>query len=387
MRMTSFAAGMSLALGLLAGSAQLALSQESIKIGGIFALTGPAAQLGTAANEGVRYAIDDANKAGGLVVNGKTYKLEYIGYDDQFKSTEAVSAYGRLVDRDEVKYLFTMFSASHMAIKGRAETENVFVLTSAIAEKAIEPTTKNMVRIQTLVKDYLPGMTKALKDTVKGDKVAILYPQDESGNYFASLSVPLFEKAGMKIVAKELVERTAKDFQPVLVKIIATNPDVIELGPQVSTTAGLIIRQARELGYKNAFALLGGSGIAGILEAAGPQASEGLLHMVFADPENAGFKSIAGRYKEKIGQQPNELIVNFYDGASALLKAIQVSGDPKDPVKVRNAFATIFPFKSAQGDMITYGGKESIGIDAQMFSKNYIAVLKNGVSVVLGVAN
>jgi branched-chain amino acid transport system substrate-binding protein len=47
---------------------------------------------------------------------------------------------------------------------------------------------------------------------------------------------------------------------------------------------------------------------------------------------------------------------------------------------------SLFPFKSLQGQTLTYGGKESIGTDAQVFSTNYIALMKDGVSVVVGEA-
>jgi branched-chain amino acid transport system substrate-binding protein len=361
--------------------------QPTIKVGGIFALSGPAAALGLSASEGVRYAIEDINKAGGLDIKGTKYIVEYTAYDDQFKPAEAVAAYTRLVERDKTKYIFTMFSASHMAIKSMSEADDVFVLTSAISPKAIEADTKHAVRIQTLVQDYVPGMIKWIRANVSGDKVALFYPNDESGWQFATLTTAQFEKAGFKIVSKELTERQAKDFQSALTRVIALNPDVIDLGVQTSATAGLIVRQARELGYKKAFVILGGTNAFEIVGAAGNEASEGIVHMVFADAGNPNYKPIADRYRQKVGQLPNELIVNFYDGTVALMKALQASGQPDKPQTVREAFPKVFPMKSLQGDMLQFGGKETLGVDAQLFSRNYIAIIKNGAPVVVGATN
>ena len=127
----------------LLSSAALA-QQPTIKIGSILALTGPAAAIATSASEGIRYAVEQANAQGGLDVKGTKYKLEYISYDDQLKAAEAVGAYNRLVEKDGVKYMFTMISASHLALKSKIEEDDVFVMTSAVSDKAIEADTKHV---------------------------------------------------------------------------------------------------------------------------------------------------------------------------------------------------------------------------------------------------
>lgn len=365
-------------------SAALA-QQPTIKIGSVLALTGAGAAIATSAQEGIRYAVDQANAAGGLDVNGTKYKLEYISYDDQLKPAEAVSAYSRLVERDKVKYIFTMISASHLALKSKIEEDDVFVMTSAVSDKAIEADTKHVVRIQTLVKDYMPPLVAWMRKNMKGDKIVRIYPNDESGRLFEKLTDESMQKVGFK-ASTEFVERQAKDFAPVLTKILANPPDLIDMGPTSPATSALIVRQARELGYKGQFVLLGGSGHREILEAVGKQGAEGLVHLLFADPTNKEYQALADYYQKKYNAPPNELIVNFYDGAAIMLKAIQAGKSPDEPQKARAAMPSLFPFKSLQGQTLTYGGKASIGADAQVFSTNYIAIMKDGVSVVVGEA-
>lgn len=359
--------------------------QPTIKIGSVLALTGPGAAIATSAAEGIRYAVEQANAQGGLDVKGTKYKLEYISYDDQLKAAEAVSAYNRLIERDKVKYVFTMISASHLALKSKIEDDDVFVMTSAVSDKAIDADTKHVVRIQTLLKDYIPPMVSWMRKNMKGDKIVKIYPNDESGRFVAKLTDDAMQKAGYK-ASTEFVERQAKDFAPVLTKILADPPDIIDTGPSSPATSGLIVRQARELGYKGQFVLMGGSGQREVLEAVGKEGAEGLVHLVFADPANKDYQTLAAFYQKKYGNPPNELIVNFFDGAAMMLKAIQVAGTPDEPQKVRAAFPSIFPFKSLQGQTLTFGGKDSIGADAQVFSINYIAVMKDGQSVVVGEA-
>lgn len=361
-----------------------AFAQENtIKIGGIFALTGVAAQIATAASDAIQYEADKVNAAGGLEVKGKKYKIEYIPYDDQLKPAETVAAYTRFADKEGGKYVFSMISASHLAIKQKIEDDDMFGLTSAVSDKAIEADTKHAVRIQPRYADVLPGMIKWLKANAKGDKFVRIYPNDESGRLFESVLDPILKANGYK-ASTEFVERQAKDFAPVITKIMANPPDFIDMGPTSPATSALIVRQARELGYKGQFVLTGGSGQQAILETVGPQGAEGLVHLLFADPANKGFQDLAAHYKKKYGSDPNEVGVFFADGAATLFKAIQLGGDPSKPQLARAEYPKVFPFKSLQGDTLTFGGKSTLGVDAQVFAPNYIAVMENGKSVVKG---
>lgn len=358
--------------------------QPVIKVAGIFAMTGPAGELGASASEGIRYALDDVNKAGGLDVKGVKYKMELTVYDDKFKPAETVSAYTRAREKDGIGYMFDMISASHLAIKDMIESDNVFMSTSAVSPKAIEAGIEHTVRIQALVTDYVPGMLKFIKAHVPGSRIVLFYSNDESGKFFADVAEKFMPGAGYTIIDKEFLERQATEFQSVLTRVIAMKPDLIDLGPTNSATAGLIVRQARELGYKNPFIVLGGNGARGIADAAGPDVAEGIVHMLYADPANPAYKAVAERYREKFHAEPNGLIVNFYDGAVALMKAIQIAGTPNDPSKVREAYAKVFPMKSLQGETLTFGGKSTLGVDAQVYPPDYIAVMKNGQPVVVG---
>ena len=364
----------------------VAAQQPVIKVAGIFAMTGPAAELGASASEGIRYALEDVNNAGGLEVKGVKYKMELTVYDDHFKPADTVAAYTRAREKDGIGFMFDMISASHLAIKPMIEADNVFMSTSAISPKAIEADTKHAVRIQALVADYIPGVVKFVKEHVPGDRIVLFYPNDESGKFFGDLSNKVMTKAGYNILSTEYLERSATEFQSVLTRVIASNPDLIDLGPTNSATAGLVVRQARELGYKKPFIVLGGNGAQGISDAAGPAIAEGIIHVLYADPANAAYKAVAARYREKFHSEPNGLIANFYDGAVALMKAIQIAGTPDDPSKVREAYGKAYPLKSLQGEMLTFGGKDTLGVDAQVYSATYIAVMKNGKPEVVGLA-
>ena len=102
-----------LALGSLIAAIMVALAgvssafaQDTIKLGVIGPMTGPGAQWGLAAVGGVQIAAKEVNDKGGLKVGDKTYRVEVIPYDEQYKAAVAISAMQRLVNQDGIKFVF-----------------------------------------------------------------------------------------------------------------------------------------------------------------------------------------------------------------------------------------------------------------------------------------
>lgn len=181
-----------------------------------------------------------------------------------------------------------------------------------------------------------------------------------------------------------MFERSQKDFEPMATRVMSMHADLIDLSSCPPATAGLIVRQLRELGYKGLFVKSGGPAPKDIVDAAGKEAAEGMLNLLYVDTASEGYKRLAAEYRKAVGQDPNEMIVTFYDGANVLLHAIQKGGDVNDTAKARAAFAQVLPMQSAQGDELRYGGKATSGVENQIMTVGYIGVIKNGVPVIIG---
>ncbi len=378
---TSLVAGLGLSIGVLS-----AASAQTVKIGVIAALTGGGAPWGMAAAEGAKIAAAEVNAKGGLDVGGKKHKVEVIAYDDQYKAADAVAAYNRLVRQDGAKYVIIMSSAGALALKQNVEDDKILALTSSYSAKAIDKNTQYMFRLFSNAYDYLPALITWTRDNYKERRVFTLNPNDETGWDQSKLSETVLKQNGYTITGQEVYERTLKDFQPLFTKIIGLKPEIIDLGSTSPATAGLMIRQARELGYKGMFIKTGGAGPKDILAGAGKEAVENMVSVLYADPKNAGYQRIAAAYKKSTGQEPNEIVVPFYDSVNVLLQAIQKAGTASDTTKVAAAFAKALPMTSLQGDQLTLGGKANSGADQQIMSTMYIGVMKNGEPVVVGKA-
>jgi branched-chain amino acid transport system substrate-binding protein len=372
-------------LALLAASLTMSLAAaQTLKIGVIAPLTGGGAPWGLAAAEGPRILAEEINAKGGLAVGTKKYKVEVIAYDDQYKAADAVAAYNRLVNQDGVKHMIVLGSAATMALKQQIEDDKVVVMTASYTGKALDKSSHYLFRLYSPPDDYIGSFVAWMKDNIKGKRIVIVNPNDETGWDQTQLAMRVFKANGFEVLGSELFERAQKDFQPMLTKIIAQKPDIVELGGTSPATAGLIIRQARELGYDKLFSKMGGAGPKDIVASAGAKAAEGTINMLYADPANEGYKRLAAAYRKARNQEPNEIIVSFYDGANVLLNAIQKAGTVDDTAKVAAAFSKALPMKSVQGDELTIGGKATYGVDAQVMSVNYIGTIRNGEPVVLG---
>ena len=354
-----------------------AIAADTITIGAIMGLTGPGATFGVPGKVAGEILAEEVNAKGGLEVGGKKYQIKIIGYDDQFKAAEAVAAYNRLLNQDGVKYLLVGTSAPAMAIKKSLEEDKVIGLTSAFSPAVIDDNTKFMFRLYSTSANYMPGYVKWIKDNVKGKKIALMNPNDESGWGHIKNVEPVLKDAGFEVAGSELYERNTKDFSPVLTKILALQPSAIDVGVTQPATAGLIIRQARDLGFKGAFVQTGGGSWQQTVDVAGKEAAEGLVNIQYADPDNPEFKRIAERYTKIVGQPPSEILASYYDAYKLLLAAIQKAGDPNDTTKIAATFPQILPTKSIQGDEITYGKH-------QFVTTMYVVVVQNGRAVVKG---
>jgi branched-chain amino acid transport system substrate-binding protein len=379
-----FALAAALGLALSAGLAGAAPAQ-TFKFGVIGPLTGTGAVWGSAAAEAARILAAEVNARGGLDIAGRKHKVEVVAYDDQYKAADALAAYSRFVTRDGGQYLMTVGSAPTLALAPVVESDKTILITSAGVEKAVDPKSRNIFRILSILRDYVPQVVGWVKENRSERRVVILNPNDESGWASTEVAKAAYGKHGFQIVGADVYERTVKDFQPLLTRVLAQNPEIIELASSTPATSGLIVRQARELGYKGLFVKNSGAAVNEILETAGKAGAEGVISLHFADPNNEGYKRLAAEYRKTYNQQADDLVAVYYEAMNAVLQAVQKAGGFDDTAKVSDAlFKEVFPLKSVQGGEVSLGGNGQAGDPNQIITWSFISVIKNGEPIIVG---
>jgi branched-chain amino acid transport system substrate-binding protein len=370
----------------LVGGFAAGVDAQTLKIGVISPLTGGAAPWGNAMAESARMAAADVNAKGGLEVGGKKYQVEVIAYDDQYKAADAVAAYNRLTTQDGVKIMGVLASPSTLALRDTVENDKNIMLTSSGIEKSVDPNSKYMLRMLSILREFVPATIRWVRDNQKERRVAILNPNDESGWYSTDISKTNYLKYGFDVVSSELFERATKDFQPLLTRVLAAKPEIIELASVPPATAGLIVRQARELGFKGIVVKDAGAAVKETIETAGKEGAEGTISLHYGDPTSPGYKRLAEVYRKKFNQDPDDLIVVYYDAFNAVLQAVHQSGSVDDTKKISDAFFNkTFPIQSILGGELALGGANGLpGDPNQIITWSYISKIHDGQMVIVG---
>jgi branched-chain amino acid transport system substrate-binding protein len=359
-----------------------AFAQEELKIGAIVTLSGAGAAWGQAMLYATELAADDVNAKGGLDVGGKKYKVKVVAYDDKYQAGEAVTAANRLVFEDKVKYVIgPVGSAAALAVGPIMEKNKVVMLTLGFTDKALAADKPFSFRPNlTTMETSQPQIDWIVK--AKGiKKVGALFPNDETGQQIALDLEKAYAKAGAKMDAKEFFERERVDMMPLLTRIMAKGVDAIELDGNAPGTAGLIVKQARELGFKGHIIRSGGPATTEIVNVAGAGATNGMLVNTPIDPANAEVKAYAERYFGKYKKRMNGFSPAFYDGTRMLFQAMGQAGSTTDTDKVRVALEGIKDFKGILGTL-NWTGKEVYGSNHQISAPFYIARVQDGQEMV-----
>ncbi|QHI97463.1 ABC transporter substrate-binding protein [Xylophilus rhododendri] len=381
MRKATRAALAALPLAFLASQAWA--QQETLKIGAIVTLSGPGAAWGQAMKNAAELAADKANGAGGLEVGGRKYKVEVVAYDDKYQAGEAVTVANRLVFEDKVKFIIgPTGSAPTLAVQPTTEKNGVMTSTLGFTDKALAAAKPLSFRPVITTMEFAEPQIAWMIRNQGVKKAGGLFPNDESGQVIARDLDAAYKRHGGELAAKEFFERERVDFTPLLTRMLARGIDTIELDGNSPATAGLITKQARELGFKGKIVRTGGPATAELVTVAGKDAAEGMIVHAAIDPSLPSTRAYLDQYTAKYKVAPNGFSPAFYDFATMLFEAMRRAGTTTDATKVAGEMEKMRDFPGVLGKL-NWTGKASYGIDRQMAVPFYVAEIKGGTETIL----
>ena len=315
---------------------------STIKVGSIGPLSGNYAVYGGDCKNGVELAITEINAAGGI--NGQL--LELIAEDDEGQPEKSVSAYKKLVTKDNVKFIIgSLTSGCAIAITPLAQAQKIVQIAPAATAPAVTDAGNFIFRA--CYDDPFQGTVggKFAAETLGSKNAAILY--DIGNDYSVGLSenfTASFVANGGTIVAIESYSTGDKDFNAQLTKIKNANPDVIYL-PDYYGTVALIAKQLRAQGITTP--IVGADGWDGLTENAGDEVLNGFYSNHYAaDSTEPKVQNFVKNYKEKYTLTPTSFGALGYDAIYMLRDAIEKAGNV-DSEAVRAAL------EATNGDYMT----------------------------------
>ena len=331
-----------IALLAVAGLATAAQAAD-LKIGVAEALSGGAAQYGSAIRNGFQLAADELNAAGGI--NGD--KIVLVVEDEQGKKEEAINVFKKLIFQDKVLMVFgpTLSNSAQAADPVAQAAKTVAFGTSNTAD-GITSIGDYVFRNSVTEADVLPATIKTAVAKAGVKKVAVFYGNDD---VFTKSGYDNFKKAledlKIPVTTTETFAKGDVDFKAQLTKIKATNPDAIVLSALLAEGAPIMV-QARQIGLN--VPIIGGNGMNStkIFELAKDK-SDGLYvgspwSASNDTPENAKFIKA---YTAKYSAAPDQFAAQAYDAlyiAAQAIKSVKITGQlPADRTAVRDALPKV----------------------------------------------
>jgi len=304
-----------------------AAATETIKIGGIGPITGPAAIYGTNVMNAEQIAVDEVNALGGDI----QFELQFE--DDTHDAETSVNAYNALKDWGMQLLAGTVTTTPCLAVGAEAAADNIFVMTPSASSQDVIATGDNIFQVcytdpnqGTASADYIS--TKGL-----GTKIGIIY--NSSDAYSSGITTNFLAEAeaiGLEVVANEsFTEDNSTDLTTQVQACMDAGADLIFL-PIYYTPASQILKAASDMGYDVKF--FGCDGLDGLLTVEGFDTSlaEGvmLLTPFVATATDEATVNFVTAYQEKYGETPNQFAADGYDVIHIMYEACVQAGVTAD---------------------------------------------------------
>ncbi|MCF8111275.1 MAG: ABC transporter substrate-binding protein, partial [Desulfobacteraceae bacterium] len=221
-------------------------------------LSGPGAGYGRDNVNGLQMAVDDINQKGGITIGGENYTFKLVTYDDMIDPSAAVNNARRLRSRDGVRVIFNPVFNTIAPLMGINEQKgSEFLMMAYSSTPAIDEIDNDLTcSIPPPFTAYVQAFSEIAWE--KGwRRGAMIVTLGAYGDEWREAFKHNWEREmGGKIVAdKPANYYTETDFSSQISAALAREPDFLLIGGPSEPT-GLVIEQARNLGFEGGFVLV-----------------------------------------------------------------------------------------------------------------------------------
>lgn len=325
---------------------------ETIKIGGAFILSGPAAALGPLQMNGSNMAIDEVNAQGGI--NGR--RVELVVEDTAYDPKTSLSAYQALKLKG-VRYIIADGSPVVSAIRELVVKDGNIIFSSGATTPNYFDGSNLSCRIALTAKNFGPGFTQLLQK--KGYKsVVVLLPDNEYGHGLADEFSNSFTSSGGKILISEFYSMApgAGDYRTNITKLKAQQSTVDAMVVvQVTNTVEPMFKQIAELGWKKPivtdyYTLIQNPSMKNLSLVEGVSFVDYQYSRDESPSDSPAVKKFKEDYTAKYGASPMLGIAATYEVVKIVLEGIKHAGD-SDPQKVADYISHLKNYDGVTGSL------------------------------------
>jgi branched-chain amino acid transport system substrate-binding protein len=369
------------ALGLLSltSCAKKEVKPQTLKIGAIFAVTGPASFLGSPEEKTARMLVDQINAQGGI--NG--LKLELIIKDSKGSPENAVSFTKQLINEDKVFAIIGPSTTGEtMAIKKICDDAQVILVSCAAGEAIVNPVSKYVFKVPQKDSQAAQRIFEVM-NKMGINKIGVVSSNTGFGKGGKEQLEKLAPAAGIEIVISEVYDKEATDLTGVLTKLKGKNVQAV-VNWSIEPAQAIVAKNLRQLGMTVPLFQSHGFGNIRYAKEAG-EAAEGIIfpcgRLLVASvlPENHPQKTVLVKYKNDYENLYKEDASTFgghaYDALLVLTSAIKTAGPDKELVRtaIENTkglvgTAGIFNFSAEDHNGLTLDAFEMLTVKNGQFA-------------------
>jgi branched-chain amino acid transport system substrate-binding protein len=356
------------AMGLL-GAAGPAAADDVVRFGAPLPLTGPLAPEAVKQKQGYDLWAEEANKAGGIDVGGKRYKVEIVYADYQSNTPRSVQTTEQMITQDKVNFLFGAFgsgaakAASTVSERYKIPTIAAAASSSQVYDQGYKYLFGTFTPNDTLTTP-LTQIVKARAPDVK--KVAILARNDLFPLAIAQEMEKAAKANGLEVVYFEKYAINTLDHSAALSQMKALAPQWIFVTGYINDLL-LVRKQMVDQQMKApVVSMIAGPAYQEFIDAAGASAenvtSAAWWHPAVRYEGKDIFKSTVNYvklFREKYKSTPDYAQASASAAGALFQLAIEKAGT-LDPQKVRDALASL--------DVVTFYGPVKFGPTGQITS-------------------
>lgn len=351
---------------------------EPIKIGAIFAVTGPAANLGAPEEKTAKMVVDKLNAAGGVL----GHKIALIVKDSGGDSQKAVSFAKQLIEEDKVLAIIgPSTSGETMQIKPICEEAKVILVSCAAAEPIVNPVAKYVFKTPQKDSQAVTWIYNTMKE--KGiSKIAVLSGADGFGKSGKAQLEALAKTSGIEILVNEVYDPKETDLTAVLTKVKGVAGVQAVVNWTIAPAQSIIPKNMKQISLNVPLFQSHGFGNIKYAQQAG-EAAEGTLfpagRLLIVDElkDDHPQKAVLAAYKKDYESTYKEDVSTFgghaYDALLVVVEAIKKAGTT-DKEKVRDAIENLKGLAGTAG-VFNYSAEDHTGLDLTAFE---MLTVKNG---------
>ena len=354
-----------------------------LKIGFVGVTSGPAASWGISNQRSMETRADWINETGGVKIGGTTYNVQIVAFDDQKDPKRAIAGMEKMAQEGIHYVVGPNVDDGAAAVRPVAESRGIMYFPYAFPKELYTKPASNA--ILGMVANYQsgPAIYKHLMKE-KGIKKVAFVAANESDPLSQRDSGAAAAKAlGLQVVSANVTYQVdTKDFMPVLLPVLKTNPDLLVLSGVAPAQAPQLIRSAREQGFKGLISTETAQDANVLKEGAGKLA-DGFISVGGAStPQLASDKmrEFVARYTKKFGEYNDESNTKVY-ALEYILETLKANPkgltDVKEFQKTMDSFSAPNPYMVGDAKL-KYVGSSSFGQKRQVSVPLVVNVYKDG---------